>query len=325
MLVRAVGMAIAAVVAFALGNSNLALAQAYPTKPIRIVVPYPAGAAGDILARLFGEYAAAKLGQPIVVDNRPGGAGIAATDAVAKAAPDGYTLLLAGPNHVTNVGLYPTLPYDPEKDFAFISVIGTDYVMIMTNPKSGFADAKDLIAKAKAAPKTINYSSSGIGTGGHLGMEAFQRAAGIELVHIPYKGSTPAMADTASGQIPLNITSYSAARPYLENKRLLPLLIGGPNRLKPVPDAPTAAEIGLKGVEVGTWFGLAAPARTPPDVVNRLQQLVAEAVKSEKVAARLESTATTPGGIKPEEYTALIQSELKRWPALIRELGIKAE
>ena len=316
---------LAAIVAVAATWSTPAPAQQYPTKPIRIVVPYPAGAAGDILARLFGEYAAQKLGQPIVVDNRPGGAGIAATDAVAKAAPDGYTLLLTGPNHVTNVGLYPSLPYDPLKDFSFITVLGTDYVLIMANPKSGFATAQELIAKAKAAPNTINYSSSGIGTGGHLGMEVFQRAAGIKLVHIPYRGATPAMTDTVSGQVPLNVTAYSAAQAHIKGKRLVSLLIGGPTRLAPLPDTPTAAEIGLKGAEVGTWFGLSAPAKTPPDIINLLAKIAAEAIKTEKMAARLELTATVPGGITPQEFTTLIESELKRWPPLIRELGIKAE
>jgi tripartite-type tricarboxylate transporter receptor subunit TctC len=308
-----------------LAPAPAAQAQGYPTKPIRIVVPYPAGAAGDILARLFGEYASQKLGQPIIVDNRPGGSGIAATDSVAKAAPDGYTLLLTGPNHVTNVGLYPSLPYDPVKEFAFISVIGTDATLIMANPKSGFTSAQDLIAKAKAKPKSINYSSSGIGTGGHLAMEAFQYAAGIQLVHIPYRGSTPAMTDTVSGQVPLNITSYSAAMAYIKSKRLIPLIVGGPARIAPLPDTPTGVDLGLPGFIVGTWFGLSAPAGTPPELINRLSRLVAEAVASEKIKARLESTATAPGGNSPEEFTALILSELDRWPKLIREQGIKAE
>ncbi len=300
-------------------------AQTYPAKPVRVIVPYPAGAAGDILARLFGEYAAQKLGQAFVIDNRPGGAGIAATDGVAKAIADGHTLLLTGPNHVTNVGLFPTLPYDPVKDFAFISVIGTDYVMIMANPKSGFGSIQELITKAKAAPGTINYSSSGIGTGGHLAMEVFQKAAGIKLFHIPYKGSTPAMTDTASGQVPLNITSYSAAQPYLTSGRLLPLVIGGPERLPPLPNTPTTGEIGLKNAEVGTFFGLSAPAKTPPAVIKLLADTVAEAVRSEKMKARLKATATIPGGITPQQFSALIDSELNRWTPLIRQLGIKPE
>jgi tripartite-type tricarboxylate transporter receptor subunit TctC len=303
----------------------VAQAQSYPSRAIKIVVPYPAGAAGDILARLYGEHASQKLGQPIVVDNRPGGAGIAATESVARAAPDGYTLLLTGPNHVTNVGLFPSLPYDPVKDFAFISVIGTDYVLIMANPKAGFSTVQELIAKAKAAPKSINYASSGIGTGGHLGMEVFQKAAGIELFHIPYKGASPALTDTASGQVPMNITAYSAAQPFIANGRLIPLVVGGPKRLAPLPNVPTTKEIGLEGAEVGTWFGLSAPARTPPEIINLLAVTVAEAVKSEKIKARQEASATTPGGNTPAEFTALIEAEMQRWPKLIRDLGIKAE
>lgn len=309
----------------AVGFAAEARAQAWPNRPVKVVVPYPAGAAGDILARLFTEYAAQKTGQGWVVENKPGGAGIAATDGVARAAPDGYTLLLTGPNHVNNVGLFASLPYDPVKDFAFISVIGTDYVMIMANPNAGFASVQELIAKAKAAPGTINYSSSGIGTGGHLAMEVFQRAAGIRLYHIPYKGSTPAMMDTASGQVPLNITSYSAAQAYLQNGRLVPLVIGGPGRLAPLPNTPTTGEIGLKGAEVGTWFGLSAPAKTPPEIIDQVWRLVVEAVNTEKVKSRQAATATVPGGLKPAEFTALIESEMKRWPPLIKELGIKPE
>lgn len=300
-------------------------AQQYPSKPIRIVVPYPAGAAGDILARLFGEYASQKLGQSIVVENKPGGAGIAATEGVARALPDGYTLLLTGPNHVNNVGLFPSLPYDPLKDFAFISVIGTDYVLIMANPQSGFATVQDLIAKAKAAPKTINYASSGVGTGGHLGMEVFQRAAGIELYHIPYKGASPALTDTASGQVPVNITAYSAAAPFIANGRLVPLVVGGPSRLGPLPNVPTTKEIGLDGAEVGTWFGLSAPARTPAEIINLLAATVKEALQTDKIKARQQASATTPGGNTPAEFTALIEAELQRWPKLIRDLGIKPD
>ena len=309
-------------------------AQSYPSRTVKVVVPYPAGAAGDILARLFSEFAQNKTGQGFVVENKPGGAGIAATDGVARAAPDGYTLLLTGPNHVNNVGLFPSLPYDPVKDFAFISVIGTDYVLIMANPSSGYTTIQDLLAKAKAAPGTINYSSSGIGTGGHLAMEVFQRAAGIQLYHIPYKGSTPAMMDTASGQVPLNITSYSAAQAYLQNGRLVPIVVAGPSRLPPIPNAPTTSALTCLsatllvmgvGAEVGTWFGLSAPARTPPEIVDQVWKLVVEAVASEKVKARQAATATVPGGNTPAEFTALIESEMKRWPPLIKELGLKPE
>jgi tripartite-type tricarboxylate transporter receptor subunit TctC len=301
-----------------------ARADTYPSKAIRIVVPYPAGAAGDIMARLFGEYASAKLGQPIVVDNRPGGAGIAATDAVAKADPDGYTLLLTGPNHATNVGLYKSLPYDPDKDFAPISLIGTDYTLIMANPKSGFSTIQELIAKAKAKPGTINFSSSGIGTAGHLSMELFERAAGIKLVHIPYRGATPAMTDTVSGQVPLNITSPAPALAFIHSKRLIPLVVSSPTRIAPLPDTPTGKEIGLDWV-AGAWFGLTAPAKTPKAIIDVLAKQVADAVHSPKIKSRFEQTGTLPGGDTPEQFQALIRSEIKRWPEVIRNAGIKMQ
>jgi tripartite-type tricarboxylate transporter receptor subunit TctC len=319
---RSALLAVAVTVAAAIAPA--ARAADYPTKPIRIIVPYPAGAAGDIIARLFGEYASGKLGQPIVIDNRPGGAGIAATEAVAKADPDGYTLLLTGPNHATNVGLYKSLPYDPDKDFAPISVIGTDYTMIMANPKSGFATIQDLIAKAKAKPGTINFSSSGIGTAGHLSMELFERAAGIKLVHIPYRGATPAMTDTVSGQVPLNITSPAPALAFITSKRLIPLVISSPARIAPLPNVPTGREIGIDWI-AGAWFGLSAPAKTPPAIIGLLAKQVADAVKSPKIKARFDEGGTNPGGNSPDEFRTLIRDEIKRWPKVIHDAGIELQ
>jgi tripartite-type tricarboxylate transporter receptor subunit TctC len=319
---RSALMAIAATMAAAFAPG--ANAADYPTKAIRIIVPYPAGAAGDIMARLFGEYASAKLGQPIVIDNRPGGAGIAATEAVAKADPDGYTLLLTGPNHATNVGLYKSLPYDPDKDFAPISLIGNDYTVIMANPKSGFATVQELIAKAKAKPDSINFSSSGIGTAGHLSMEAFERAAGIKLVHIPYRGATPAMTDTVSGQVPLNITSPAPALAFIKSGRLVPLVISSPARIAPLPNTPTGKEIGLDWV-AGAWFGLTAPAKTPRPIIELLAKQVKDAVASPKIKARFDETGTVAGGNTPDEFRDMIRSEIKRWPQVIRDAGIKLQ
>jgi tripartite-type tricarboxylate transporter receptor subunit TctC len=316
---------VGAAVIGALLPTPVAAQQPYPTRPIRLIVPYPAGAAGDILARLFGDFASTKLGQPFIIDNRPGGAGIAATDTVARAEADGYTLLLTGPNHVTNVGLAPSLPYDPDKDFAFIGVIGTDYVLLMAHPKSGFRDVHDLIAKAKAKPRSIDYSSSGVGTGGHLAIELFQRAAGIELVHIPYRGATPALTDTVSGQVPLNVTAYAPASEFLKSGLLVPLVIASPERLKPLPNTPTGKEVGLGEWVVGTWFGLSAPARTPPDIIAALERTLQEAVQSPVLKQRLEASGTIPGPASAQEFTAIIRSELQRWPKLIRDAGKKLQ
>lgn len=304
---------------------SILLAQAYPAKPIRLVVPYPAGAAGDILARFYAEFAAPKLGQPIVVENRAGGAGIAATEFVARAAPDGYTLLLTGPNHVTNVGLYATLPYDPDKDFSPIGVIGTDYVLLMANPRSGFTSAKDLIAKAKASPGKINYSSSGIGTGGHLAMELFQIAAGIKLNNIPYRGATPALTDTVAGQVPLNVTAYAPAMELIRTRRLMPLVVASPERFAPLPDTPTGKEIGLSEWVVGTWFGLSAPAGTPDVVIERLAGEIVHVLATPLVKERMQLTGTVPGGEGPVAFRGLIRNELQRWPKIIKEAGIKVQ
>jgi tripartite-type tricarboxylate transporter receptor subunit TctC len=322
---RTVGLLLALLVASQAAWAIPAHAQPYPTRTIRIIVPYPAGAAGDILARMFGDYASVKLGQPFVIENRAGGAGIAATEAVASAEPDGYTLLLTGPNHVNNVGLFGSLRFDPDKDFAPIGVIGTDYVLLMANPKSGFASVQDLIAKAKARPNTIDYSSSGIGTGGHLSVELFQRAAGIKLVHIPYRGATPALTDTVSGQVPLNVTAYAPAMEFLKTGLLVPLVVASPQRLGPLPDVPTGAEIGLPDWVVGTWFGLSAPAKTPPAVIDLLSKTIGEAIESPRIKERMDMTGTVRGASTPGEFRAIIRSELERWPKLIRELGIKIQ
>jgi tripartite-type tricarboxylate transporter receptor subunit TctC len=298
---------------------------AYPAKPVRIIVPYPAGAAGDILARFFAETTGPKLRYPILVENRAGGAGIAATETVARAEPDGHTLLLTGPNHVTNVGLYATLPYDPDKDFAMIGVLGTDYLLVMSNPASGITTAKELIARAKASPGTINYSSSGIGTGGHLAMELFQRMAGIKLNHVPYRGATPAMADTVAGHVPLNLTGYAPAIEFIRTGRLIPLVFASPDRFGPLPEVPIGKDIGLPDWVVGAWFGLSAPARTPQPVIDLLARHLDEAIKSELVSNRMKLTGTVPGSGGPQAFTALIRSELQRWPKIIREAGIKPQ
>jgi tripartite-type tricarboxylate transporter receptor subunit TctC len=232
---------------------------------------------------------------------------------------------LTGPNHVTNVGLAPSLPYDPANDFAFIGVIGTDYVLLMAHPRSGFGDVHELIAKAKAKPRTIDYSSSGVGTGGHLSIELLQRAAGIELVHIPYRGATPALTDTVSGQVPLNVTAYAPASEFLKSGLLVPLVAASPERLKPLPNTPTGKEAGLGDWVVGTWFGLSAPAGTPPQVIALLERTLQEAVESPRLRERMDASGTVRGHATAQEFTALIQSELEGWPKLIRETGIKLQ
>ena len=325
MLLRLLVLLSAAIVSIVAAWVPAADAQKYPTKPIRIIVPYPAGSNGDIVARMFSDYASARLRQTIIIDNRPGGAGIAATDVVAKAEPDGHTLLLTAMNHVSNVGLYPSLPYDPDKDFATISIIGTDYTALVANPKSGFNTVQELIEKAKAKPKSINFASAGIGTGGHLAMELFMKMAGISLVHIPYRGATPAVTDTISGQVPLDFTAIAPLLGHIKGGRLLLLLVSSPKRLSALPDVPTGKDIGLNDFEIGVWWGLLAPAKTPTATVDLLAKLVTDALKDPQFMAKLDRQGTVPGGITPQEFRQFLQRELKRIPQLIREIGIKGE
>lgn len=315
------GLAFVALTGF---SPLIAKAEDYPSRPIRVIVPYPAGAAGDILARLVGSNISESLRQPVIIDNRPGGAGIAATAAIARADPDGYSLLLAGPNHTTNVGLFKSLPYDPLEDFEPISLLVKDYVLILASSKSGFTSIEDLIEKSKNSPNTINYGSSGVGTAGHLAMEKFQRVAGIELFHIPYNGATPAATNTASGIVSLTATGYSAAKPFIDSGQLKPLLISSPQRSKALPDVPTGLEKNLDWV-AAAWFGLMAPAGTPRSIVDRLSAAASEAMQSARVIQRTDATGTARVGSDPEAFRAFLQRELETWPELIRNVGIEVQ
>jgi tripartite-type tricarboxylate transporter receptor subunit TctC len=300
-------------------------AQDYPNKNIRLIVPYPAGASGDLIARLIGQRLSDNLKQPVVIDNRTGGSGVPATLAVAKAAPDGYTLLLTGMNHVANVGLYPSLPYDPAKDFAEISLVGSVPLALLMHPSAGFKSAGELIEKAKAQPKQFNFASAGIGTGGHLAMELFMRLAGVSLVHVPYRGATPALTDVVAGHVQSIFTGVPPALEFIKQGKLVPLVVSSPKRLATLPDTPTGAEIGMKEFNVDVWFGLFAPAGTPKPLVDLIARQVAGIVREPALAAQMETQGIVPVGSSTEEFAAVLRQDFARWPQLIRDAGIKAE
>jgi tripartite-type tricarboxylate transporter receptor subunit TctC len=306
-------------------GSAFAQGEKYPSRPIRMIVPYPAGSSGDILARMLGQRLSERTGQPVVIDNRPGGAGIAGEKAVATADPDGYTLLLTGLNHVTNVGLFPSLPFDTENDFTPISLVGSVDLVLVAHPSTGFTSAQDLIDAAKKQPGKINFASAGIGTGGHLAMELFARTAGISMVHVPYKGATPALADVLAGHVQVLFTGVPPTIGFIGDKKLLGLLVGGKTRAGMLPNIPTAQEIGMKGFYVDVWYGVLGPPRLPKPIVDVLSKDIQEIVKDPTFTPKLVEQGISPAGTGPEDLAALIKSDLQRWPKFIRDIGVKVE
>jgi tripartite-type tricarboxylate transporter receptor subunit TctC len=303
----------------------IARAEQYPSRPIKMIVPYPAGSSGDIVARLLGLRLSERTGQPTVIDNRPGGAGIAGEKAVASATPDGYTLLLAGLNHVTNVGLFSSLPFDTERDFTPISLVGSVDLVLVAHPSTGFTSARDLIAAAKARPGKIDFASAGIGTGGHLAMELFARTAGISMTHIPYKGATPALTDVLAGHVQVLFTGVPPAIRFINEKKLNGLLVGGKARAGMLPEIPTAQEIGMQGFYVDVWYGVLGPAALPKSIVDLLSGYIQDIIKDPTFTPKLLEQGISPAGSDPDEFAKLIKNDLERWPKFIREIGVKAE
>jgi tripartite-type tricarboxylate transporter receptor subunit TctC len=297
----------------------------FPSRPIRLIVPYPAGSSGDIIARMLGQRLGERLGETVVIDNRPGGAGIPATRAVATAPPDGYTLLLTGLNHVTNVGLFASLPFDTARDFAPISIVGSVDLVLVAHPSTGFTRAQDLIDAAKARPGRINFASAGNGTGGHLAMELFARTAGLSLVHVPYRGATPALSDVVAGHVQILFTGVPPTLGFLKSGQLKALAVAGRQRVAALPDVPTAREIGMAGFDVDVWFGVLGPDALPAPLVATLARQIGEIVREGEFRARLQEQGVSPSGSTPAEFAAVLHKDLERWPKFIRDLGIKVE
>jgi tripartite-type tricarboxylate transporter receptor subunit TctC len=298
---------------------------AFPDKPIRIIVPYPAGATADIMIRAISPELGKALGQPLIIENRAGGSGIAAAGYVAKSAPDGYTLLFDGINHVTNVGLFDHLPYTVGKDFAPVSYVGNVQTVLLANPRTGFKSVADLVRAAKAQPGRLNFGSAGNGTAGHLSMELLTRAAGITLTHIPYKGASPALVGLVGGQVQVLFTGLPPTVSLVQAGQANALVVSGAKRSPSLPDVPSMGELGMLEQDVEIWFGLLAPAETPPAVVDRLSRTVAQVLKQPKVAQLLTEQGVTIVGSTPQQFAAVIDRDLKRWPPLIRSLGIEAQ
>lgn len=305
--------------------TTLALAQTYPVKPVRIMVGANAGGGTDIIARVLAEKYQAALGQPFVVENRPGASNTIAADLTAKAAPDGYTLLLA-----TNTGqaIAPhliKLSFDTNKDLIPIALIVTVPNVLVVAPNLQANNVKELIALIKAKPEAFSYGSSGVGSTQHLAGEAFNLAAGTKAVHIPYKGSAQALADLSGGQIQMNFDTTSSAMAFIKGGKVKALAVMSPQRSPELPDVPTLAEAGLPGVEMTTWYGLFVTAGTPKDVVNRIYAETIKVLQLPDVQKRLIALGGEPGKVTQEQFAALVKSDYERFGRLIKDANVKIE
>jgi tripartite-type tricarboxylate transporter receptor subunit TctC len=303
-----------------------ATAQDYPNRPLRMIVPFAPGGATDIPARLISPKLSEFLGQPVVIENRPGASGIIGIEAAAKSAPDGYTLLMATNGElVMNPSIYPKLPYDPFKDLTPVSIVLESPMLILTSASSRFNTLAEVIAEAKAKPGTVSYSTAGIGSTSHVLTEMFAAQAGIKLLHVPYKGGAPASAAVSSGEVAMGMLNLGSAVPFVKGGRAKPLAVTSAQRNPSFPDFPTASESGAPGFAEGIWVGIAVPAGVRPEIIQRLSAEVAKALKSADVRERLAGLGSDPLGTTPEEAAARIKREVPRFAVVIKQANIRPE
>ena len=321
---RTVAIACIAPVAVLLSFAVPALAQSYPQKPIRFMVGFVAGGTNDIVARALAQKLTEYLGQSVVVENRGGANTAIATEAAARAVPDGYTILLNAPGHATNATLMK-LAFDPIKDFAFVSQVAESQNVVVVHPLFPPNNVKELIALSKRRPGQINFASSGTGTTVHLSAELFQYMTGIKWVHVPYKGGGPAAIELIAGHTQIMFSNLPTVIQYVRDGRLRALAVTGARRAPAAPELPTVAESGVPGYEVTVWYGVSAPAKTPRAIIDKLNGEIARALKSPDLRERLTSQGADPVYNTPEEYTAFVQNEIVKWAKVIQAAGIKGE
>ena len=306
--------------------ANFAQAQSYPTRPIRWIVTYPPGGPTDVVARAIGAKLTAAWGQQIVIDNRPGAGGVIGTELAAKAVPDGYTLLFGTSAGLTiNPALSNKLPYDAMKDFAPVSLLVLNPQLLVVHTSVAANSVKELIALLKARPGQFNYASVGQGSPNHLGMELFKALTGTEMVHVPYKGTGPALTDLLGGQIQLMFNSMPSVLPLVASGKLKALAVGSAQRSRAVPDIPTVAEAGVPGFENVTWYGMFAPAKTPHDIIIKLNKQVVTILAEPEMAQRLAVQGAEPRSSTPEELSKFMRVESARWQKVIKTANIRLE
>jgi tripartite-type tricarboxylate transporter receptor subunit TctC len=302
-------------------------AAAYPNKAIRIIVTFPPGGSSDTVGRIIGQKLSEKLGQPVIIENRPGGGGSIGVDAVVKAAPDGYTLVLGAAGGLAlNTILYKKLPYDPTTDLAPITRLVTSPMIVAINPAlTPVASVQELVALIRAKPGQLAFASGGTGTGMHLAGELFKVMSASNMFHVPYKGNGPALTDLIGGQVPIAFTDFGSTPPFTRGGRVKVLAVASPTRSRLAPDVPSATEAGLAGWEALGWFGFAAPAGTPPEIVNKLSAEVTAILRQPEVVEKILATGNEPAPMTPEEFGNYIRSEIARWGKVVAASGIPIE
>jgi len=316
LLIAAIGLAIA-------GTS--AQAQSWPEKPIHIVVAFTPGSATDVIGRAVSNELSAKLGQPVIIENKPGAGGTIAAGLVAKAAPDGYTLLLNSSGHTVSPWIYEKLTYDTAKDLVGVSLIARQPNIMVVSPDKGWKSVSDLVKQAKEQPGKISFASAGVGSATHMNGEKFKAAAKIDVLHVPYKGTPEALNDVMGGRVEYFFSPVVAALSLVRDKRLVALANGSPTRSSVLPDVPTTEEAGYKGSGYDYWAGLLAPAGTPPAVIGKINKALAEVLAMPEVKERLAKIGADPAPNTPQEFDALVVRELKENGELIKAAGIKAQ
>ena len=315
-----------AAAALAVPLAGAVAAQEYPTKPIRVINPFAPGGPVDVIGRLITARLSESWGQPVIVDNRPSAGGAVAGEIVAKARPDGYTLLVHSSTIVINAALYPKLPYDTGKDFAPVAQMAFSPGIMVVHPSLPANSIRELIALAKKRPGGLNYASAGNGTPGHLSMEILKKQAGIDIVHIPYKGAGPAIIDLVGGQVQLSSTNISAVVPHVTAGRLRALAVTSLQRWPTLPDVPTVAEDGLPGYEAINWYAFLAPARTPAPILAKINADVARIIEQPEIAKRFSALDVAgAGNASPAEFSKFFQSELAKWSQAVSAAGVKPD
>lgn len=311
----------------AVGGFTICVAQSqpYPTRPIRLVVPYPPGGGTDIIARIVGQRLIESLGQQIIVDNRGGAGGTIGTDIVAKSVPDGYTILMAPTSHVINPSIYSKLPYDTVKDFVPITFAVSATILLVVHPSVPAKSVKELIALAKARPGQLNFGSAGNGTVFHLAAELFKRQAGIDMVHVPFKGGGPTIANLVAGQVSLAFETMLALSPFVKAGRVRALAVASAKRSSVMPELPTIAELGFPAIVAENWYGVYAPAGTSKAIISRLNTEIVKILRTQEVKERFQGLGTEVVASTPEELAEYIRTEIEKWSKTAKEAGARVD
>lgn len=315
-----------ALIAVALAaGTGLAAAQSYPSRPIRIVVPFTPGSVTDVVARIIGEKIGTSTGQTVVVENKPGAGGTIGASQVAKSDPDGYTLLVHSSGHAVSPYLYANLPYSPQQDFAGVALLASLPNVLIVSPAGGYGGVGDVVAKARSAPGRLNYASAGVGSATHMNAAKFLLAANVDVTHVPFKGTPEAMTNVTSGQVDFFFAPVVSALPLIKDGRVKALAVGSPARSGQLPDVPTTVEAGVPGSDYTLWVGLFAPAKTPRDVVDKLHAEVQKAMASADLKERFAKLGAEAGALTPSQMDAFVKAEIESSGPLAKAAGLKAQ